>query len=217
MVDLGPVDRDVGELGHDEEGVRQDEENDPDQAEGDAHDRTSVRSVEPATSRSVPTRIGPPDGRTVDTASTGKVVAMSEDAPPLADEPLVRRHTDAVRAAARLAKVAGSALGDAELTLPQYRVLVFLDGGPRPATEVATLIGVTPSTVTSMVDGLTARSLVLRTPDSEDRRRVMLSLTDAGPGIAGAGRRSRCRTAGASSSGTRIRWTPNGRSTAWRS
>jgi DNA-binding MarR family transcriptional regulator len=94
--------------------------------------------------------------------------------------PLDHRNADAVRAAARLAKVAGTALGEADLTLAQYRVLVFLDGTDRPATHVAGLLGVTPSTVTSVVDGLTARDLVSRRADPSDRRRVVLSLTDEG-------------------------------------
>ncbi len=85
-----------------------------------------------------------------------------------------------MRAAARLAKVSGSALQDAELTLPQYRVLVFLAIRERPANHVASLLGVTPSTVTSVVDGLVARDLVARTADPADRRKVVLSLTDNG-------------------------------------
>ncbi|MCZ7629350.1 MAG: MarR family winged helix-turn-helix transcriptional regulator [Microthrixaceae bacterium] len=90
------------------------------------------------------------------------------------------RHADAVRAAARLAKVSGSALAEIDLTLPQYRVLVFLDSGGRPASDVATLLDVAPSTVTSVVDGLCARGLVLRGEDPDDRRRVVLSLTAEG-------------------------------------
>jgi long-chain acyl-CoA synthetase len=90
------------------------------------------------------------------------------------------RSADAVRAAARLAKVSGSALADADLTLPQYRVLVFLVARGRPATHVAALLGVTPSTVTSVVDGLVTRGLVQRSSDPADRRRVVLSLTAAG-------------------------------------
>lgn len=95
-------------------------------------------------------------------------------------DPPTERRADAVRAAARLARVAGAALGEAELTLPQYRVLVFLDSGKRPATDVASLLDVTPSTVTSVVDGLVSRDLVQRGEDENDRRRVILSLTDAG-------------------------------------
>ncbi len=85
-----------------------------------------------------------------------------------------------MRAAARLARVAGAALVGAELTLAQYRVLVFLDRGDRPASDVAALLDVTPSTVTSVVDGLVGRDLVRRGADASDRRRVVLQLTDEG-------------------------------------
>ncbi|CAB4531314.1 unannotated protein [freshwater metagenome] len=90
------------------------------------------------------------------------------------------RSADAVRAAARLAKVAGTALAEGELTLPQYRVLVFLAVRSRPATHVAALLGVSASSMTSVVDGLVARSYVERSADPSDRRRVMLSLTPEG-------------------------------------
>jgi DNA-binding MarR family transcriptional regulator len=91
-----------------------------------------------------------------------------------------RRDADAVRAAARLAKVAGTALAEGDLSLAQYRVLVFLDRADRPATQVAALLDVTPPTVTSLVDHLEARGLVERKADADDRRRVMCSLTAAG-------------------------------------
>ncbi len=104
------------------------------------------------------------------------------------------RRVDAVRAAARLAKVAGSSLAEAELTLPQYRVLVFLAVRSRPATHVAALLGVSASTMTSVVDGLAARGLVSRSADPSDRRRVLLALTPEGErllaegdGVVGAG------------------------------
>jgi DNA-binding MarR family transcriptional regulator len=91
-----------------------------------------------------------------------------------------RRNADAVRAAARLAKVAGTALAEGDMTLAQYRVLVFLDTGARPATQVAQLLDVTPPTVTSLVDSLETRGLVARSADPDDRRRVVCSLTPAG-------------------------------------
>ena len=90
------------------------------------------------------------------------------------------RHADAVRAAARLARVAANALGDAELTLAQYRVLVFLDDADRPATQVAGLLGVTPSTVTSVVDGLAARQLVERRAEPTARGGGVLAIAPAG-------------------------------------
>ena len=76
--------------------------------------------------------------------------------------------------------MSGAALAEANLTLAQYRVLVFLDAGKRPASDVAALLDVVPSTVTSVVDGLCGRHLVARGEDPEDRRRVVLSLTPEG-------------------------------------
>jgi DNA-binding MarR family transcriptional regulator len=102
-------------------------------------------------------------------------------------QPTSARSVDAVRAAARLAKVAGTALVEAELTLPQYRVLVFLTVRDRPAAHVAALLGVTPPTVTSVVDGLESRGLVARDVDPDDRRRVRLSITPAGVAAVTAG------------------------------
>ncbi len=47
-------------------------------------------------------------------------------------------------------------------------------------SDVAALLDVVPSTVTSVVDGLCSRGLVARGEDPRDRRRVVLSLTEKG-------------------------------------
>ncbi|HNB95002.1 MAG TPA: MarR family winged helix-turn-helix transcriptional regulator, partial [Microthrixaceae bacterium] len=96
------------------------------------------------------------------------------------DPPEDSRCADAARAAARVARVAANAVAEVDLTLAQYRVLVFVDGVDRPATEVARLLGVSPSTLTSVVDGLCGRDLVQRLSDPADGRRVVLSITDDG-------------------------------------
>lgn len=90
------------------------------------------------------------------------------------------RFVDAARAAVRVARVAANAVGTMELTLAQYRVLVFVDGVDRTASEVARLLEVSPSTLTSVVDGLSARGLVRRGSDPSDGRRVVLAITDSG-------------------------------------
>ena len=90
------------------------------------------------------------------------------------------RFADAARAAARVARVAANAVAAVDLTLAQYRVLVFIDPGDRPATQVAQLLGVSPSTLTSVVDGLCDRELVRRGSDPADGRRVMLAITPTG-------------------------------------
>ena len=57
----------------------------------------------------------------------------------------------------------------------------------RPATHVAALLGVSASTMTSVVDGLAARGLVTRSADPGDRRRVLLALTPEGERLLAAG------------------------------
>ena len=71
-------------------------------------------------------------------------------------------------------------VADADLTVPQYRVLGLLDTGSTGATLLATRLEVRPPSVTAVVDGLVAKGLVDRRPAAEDRRRISLSLTDAG-------------------------------------
>lgn len=73
------------------------------------------------------------------------------------------------------------AAADAEVTLPQYRVLVILAGhGPLALAEVASLLGVNPSTATRMCDRLVRKGLVRRRTPPADRRQVRLSITEAG-------------------------------------
>lgn len=85
------------------------------------------------------------------------------------------------RAAARLARQVELGLADRDLSLPQYRVLVFLsEMGSSAARALADRMGVTPPSVTAMVDGLSARGLVERRPSATDRRRVDVVLTASG-------------------------------------
>jgi long-chain acyl-CoA synthetase len=84
------------------------------------------------------------------------------------------------RVAAWLAKLVELALAESGLTLPQYRVLGLLDGGPAVSSAIARRLAVRPPSVTGVVDGLVARGLVERTSDPEDRRLVSLGLTDEG-------------------------------------
>ena len=88
--------------------------------------------------------------------------------------------TDAARAAARLSKRLEVALGAVELSLPQYRLLVYLSRRAEGASGLAGQLAVRPPTVTTLVDGMVARGLVERASDPEDRRRVRHELTTAG-------------------------------------
>ncbi len=86
----------------------------------------------------------------------------------------------AARAAARLGKVAESALDEVDLSLPQYRMMALLADGSSVATALAEKLAVTRPSITALTDGLVERGLVERQPDPDDRRRIAHALTPAG-------------------------------------
>jgi len=71
--------------------------------------------------------------------------------------------------------------GAKEMSVPQYRTLsyVYRKGGVS-LSEVADHIGLTLPTISMLVDGLVARGLMNRREDTEDRRRITLTLTEPG-------------------------------------
>jgi long-chain acyl-CoA synthetase len=84
------------------------------------------------------------------------------------------------RAVAWLAKQVELGLGDAELSLAQYRVLGLLCEGSAVSSAVAERLAVRPPSVTAVIDGLEARGLVDRRTIEGDRRAVALVVTDEG-------------------------------------
>jgi DNA-binding MarR family transcriptional regulator len=73
-----------------------------------------------------------------------------------------------------------------ELTVPQFRTLVFLSKFPGAGlSELAEHIGLSLPSMSKMIDGLVGRGLVDRVGCAEDRRRVSLSLTPTGKSIYG--------------------------------
>jgi long-chain acyl-CoA synthetase len=71
-------------------------------------------------------------------------------------------------------------LARVDLSLPQYRIMAFLDEGATLASKLADHLAVSRPTVTAVVDGLVARGLVERSHDDNDRRRVGHALTADG-------------------------------------
>lgn len=68
-----------------------------------------------------------------------------------------------------------------DVTLPQFRMLVLLDGrGRMTASALADALGVVPSTATRMCDRLVGKKLVRRSIDRRDRRQVTIALAEAG-------------------------------------
>ena len=76
-----------------------------------------------------------------------------------------------------------TALTELDVSLPQYRVLMILEGKPEGASVVADELAVTRPTVTAIIDGLVARGLVDRSSDPTDRRRVRLRMTAEGRAV----------------------------------
>jgi DNA-binding MarR family transcriptional regulator len=66
-------------------------------------------------------------------------------------------------------------------TEPQFRVMAYLfREGPQCLSALADYQGVSLPTMSKLIQGLESRDLVSRQRDPEDRRRVMLDLTDEG-------------------------------------
>ena len=95
-------------------------------------------------------------------------------------EPTAAQICRAGRSAARLAKVLDVALADIGASLPQYRLLAFLAGGPERASALAQRLQVSPPSLTALVDTTVARGLVERRTAEGDRRAVRHVLTPAG-------------------------------------
>jgi DNA-binding MarR family transcriptional regulator len=70
---------------------------------------------------------------------------------------------------------------EGELTLPEIAALARLDrAGPATASMLARLEQISPQSMGATLAGLEARGLVVRSPDPDDGRRVLLSVTGAG-------------------------------------
>ena len=65
------------------------------------------------------------------------------------------------------------------------QALATLDGhgAALSPSEVADRLLLTPASITSLLDTLERRGLVTRTPDPEDRRRVLVEITEAGRAV----------------------------------
>jgi MarR family transcriptional regulator for hemolysin len=68
-----------------------------------------------------------------------------------------------------------------DLSVHQFRALMFINRRPGCSLlDAARHLGLTPPTVSKMMDGLVADGLVTRDASSSDRRKVLLTLTSQG-------------------------------------
>lgn len=79
----------------------------------------------------------------------------------------------------------------AELSVPQFRTLVFFDHNPgAPLFRAAEHLGLTQPSASKLVDALVLRGLLLRTACEVDRRRVDITLTPEGAELLAVARKS---------------------------
>lgn len=67
-----------------------------------------------------------------------------------------------------------------ETTIPQFRVLAHLSGGALTLSELARRRYVTLQSMSELAQLLVERGWIARTPDPNDRRQQLLTLTDHG-------------------------------------
>jgi len=73
-------------------------------------------------------------------------------------------------------------LADLDVTAGEWAVVATLakDGGALTPSQLADLTNVAPSSMTHRLDKLVDRGLVERTPDPDNRTRILVRLTDGG-------------------------------------
>lgn len=70
--------------------------------------------------------------------------------------------------------------GSCPLSLPQFQLIEPLTERPRKVKELAAAAGISAPTATRTLDGLAEKGLVERHASDEDRRCVLVALTDDG-------------------------------------
>lgn len=76
---------------------------------------------------------------------------------------------------------AGAVAFPSDLTLRQMQILGLLHGATDMTGQgLAELLGISTPTVSGLIERLVVKGLVVRKADSEDRRRVMLTLSNKG-------------------------------------
>ncbi len=96
-------------------------------------------------------------------------------------EECAREILDAVPLAMRTIRTQLRRHSGSSLSVPQFRTLLFINRNSGTSiSEAADHIGLTLPSMSTLVDGLVARSFVLRRVREDDRRRTTLMLTQRG-------------------------------------
>lgn len=136
-------------------------------------------------------RAGAPQGPTTQNRTTQRRTTQNRTKRPSMDdderERLIERISQAEACIRRLAIQQGDiGLFSSDLTVQQIRVLLILAvSGERSSHDLASALGVGPTTVTGIVDRLEARGLVHRKTDLRDRRVRLVALSEEGDRMVG--------------------------------
>jgi DNA-binding MarR family transcriptional regulator len=96
-------------------------------------------------------------------------------------EDCAREILDAVPLAMRTIRTQLRKHSGSSLSVPQFRTLLFINRhNGTSISEVADHIGLSLPSMSTLVEGLVARSFVLRRVHEDDRRRMTLMLTERG-------------------------------------
>jgi DNA-binding MarR family transcriptional regulator len=99
-------------------------------------------------------------------------------------EAIAREVLDVIPLMMRVIRTEMRGQRSADLTVPQFRVLLFISRNPGSSLlAAAEYLGLTSPTVSTMVDGLVHDHLVTREDSLRDRREVLLTLTVQGESI----------------------------------
>lgn len=83
-----------------------------------------------------------------------------------------------------------------ELSNARYNVMrAVLDQGPERMSRIASAVGISPRSLTDLVDALAREGYLNRLADPHDRRSVLVELTESGHDVVRAGRRARLNKA----------------------
>ncbi|WP_435954974.1 MarR family transcriptional regulator [Dryocola sp. BD626] len=77
----------------------------------------------------------------------------------------------------------GQYFSGADITAPQFKVLISIYKGFTSPVEISKNLVMDAGAMSRMVDRMVKRELILRTPNPQDKRQVILALTDKGLAI----------------------------------
>ena len=97
---------------------------------------------------------------------------------------IAREILDTVPSVMRMIRTEMRSQRSPDLAVHQFRTLLFISRNPGSSLQsVAHHLGLTPPTVSKMVDGLVVNRLIRREPSPKDRRKITLTLTSRGQEI----------------------------------